>query len=97
MPHEMMDRMARAICRLECPNTAIDRYCAVACMADRGGPHLRQVSVKVRAALAVLREPDEKMIAAAVSQPGEFSIESWRAAIDSILAEHPNDRPADAA
>lgn len=94
---EMLERMAREICRVTCPLVTQRKPCQSSCQAD--GDILRRAISQARAGAAALREPTKAMIDAymrALEQPlpeGDKrypyyrakAIKRYQAMIDEVL------------
>ena len=99
-PETTIEKMVRAFVVSSCEGSPL--------AWDETPPKQRaRMCAHMRAALAVLREPTEAMLEPIIQDSylyGERGLrdsdgarETCRAVIDAILAEHLNDRPADAA
>ena len=88
---EMVKRMARAMWLASSPNgPSPDAILTLGQASEVGKPAWMFYEVRVRAALAAMREPTEAMIAAVRKLSGhslesDYIVEEWRAMIDAAL------------
>ena len=78
------------------PGTPDERFWAAT--SDDDPMQSLDISLIVRVVVGAMRDPPEKILDEMQSYAlcAGYIPEGWNAAIDAILAEHPNDRPANA-